>query len=82
MYIYILIFVNFPTLAGDKCDKAYADLRDLNSHIQVIHEGIKNYKCHKCDFGCGLLSGLKKHIAVVHDGIRKYRCEKCDKATR
>merc|ERR1719412_2389353 len=61
----------------EKCSYAAYFQRDLNRHIQIIHDEIKKYSCDKCEETFGGLIDLRQHISSVHEGIKKYVCDIC-----
>ena len=52
----------------DRCPKIFQDLKSLENHITIIHEGVKKYQCDKCDKSFGAGSTLKSHIMIIHEG--------------
>ena len=51
--------------------------QSLIKHIEVIHEGIKAFKCDLCDSDFSRDQNLQTHIASVHDQIKHY-CPTCN----
>ena len=42
----------------------------LNTHIKILHEGKRNYKCDSCGKSVTRLGSLKKHIKQIHEAQR------------
>ena len=51
----------------------------LQSHIDTIHKGIRNFKCETCGKGYTGQYDLQQHIQIVHEGQRNYKCDSCGK---
>ena len=51
-------------------------VKDLNSHINMEHEGNFN-KCLECDFETWAHSVLRRHINVKHRKIKSHGCQHC-----
>ena len=79
------------------CDICCESFRQLQSHIDVIHKGIRKYessaeihriKCESCDsvFTGHILKdcqyNLSLHIRTVHEGEKNFKCYLCIKAFR
>ena len=43
--------------------------KDLNRHVQIIHEGIKKYSYEKCEKAFESESNVRQHILFVHEGM-------------
>ena len=50
----------------EKCDKRFAQKRDLNVHMKAVHLKIKDYICDKCDKRFAKNSHLNRHMKAVH----------------
>ena len=46
---------------------AFSPRRNLNRHIESVHEGKKSFKCNVCDTAFSEKSNLNGHIESVHD---------------
>ena len=58
------------------CDKIVS-VNNLRHHIKVLHEGLKDYKCHICDMDFAHASGLKNHMSHNHkDQLNIYEAKK------
>jgi hypothetical protein len=51
---------------------------DLQKHIKMIHDKIKDYECDLCEYKCSQNSNLQQHIKIVHDKSKDYECDKCE----
>ena len=62
------------------CEKTFHKVEAMKSHIQSIHEKIKNFQCDQCDFKTYNKSNLYGHVKRVHEG-RSYKeqCPHCPK---
>ncbi|XP_070498841.1 zinc finger protein 62-like [Chironomus tepperi] len=59
------------------CGKMFVNLR---SHIQQVHQKIRNHKCSICDKEFGKRSGLVRHIMTVHEKMKCWTCDVCEKS--
>ncbi|CAG9806263.1 unnamed protein product [Chironomus riparius] len=59
------------------CGKLFINLR---SHIQQVHQKIKNHKCSICKKEFGKRSGLVRHIMTVHEKLKSWSCDVCEKS--
>ena len=60
----------------DQCESKFTQKKNLITHIQSIHEGVK-YACNHCDQQFAQQSSLTSHIRSKHEGV-KYACNHCD----
>ena len=60
--------------------KHFSGKQNLNLHIELVHGGLKPFKCNDCDKGFSLEGNLKGHINPVHEGKKPFKCNDCDKA--
>ena len=58
------------------CMKVVKSRESLLQHIQCVHEGRKDYKCHICDKKWGRKEDLKKHLKR-HERIQDHICHIC-----
>lgn len=63
----------------DHCGKLLTSKMKLTAHIEVIHEGRRDYKCKYCDKTFTSKSNLQIHEGSLHTGVLPYRCEFCAK---
>jgi len=63
----------------DHCGKLLTSKMKLQAHIEVIHEGRRDYKCRFCDKTFTSKSNLQIHEGSLHTGVLPYRCEFCQK---
>jgi len=59
------------------CEKMFVNLR---SHIQQVHQKVRNHKCSICDKEFGKRSGLVRHIMTVHEKMKSWPCDVCEKS--
>ena len=52
---------------------------NLKRHVEIVHEGIKNYQCQICEQKFSHSGKLQKHVKIIHEGIKDYQCHICDK---
>ena len=62
------------------CNETFTQKRNLNDHIQALHENIRNQQCQLCNFTCSFESNLKKHVKTVHEKLREFKCDHCTKS--
>ena len=49
------------------CGKTFQEKAHMQRHSEVIHEGIKRYKCNLCNNAYGQSHELKKHNLKIHE---------------
>ena len=54
---------------GKTCEKHLSSEHYLKTHIKVIHEKIKDYKCEMCEKDFYYSVGLKQHVKQIHGKI-------------
>lgn len=59
------------------CDRVFKNIR---SHQQMVHEGIRQHVCKLCEKTFGKRSGLARHIQTVHQKLRMWSCDLCEKS--
>ena len=64
-----------------QCEKTFYNISNLNTHVSVFHEGIKN-QCQLCEMTFSGEDSLKRHIKTMHKGIRPVQCEHCPRKFR
>ena len=53
----------------------------LKSHIEGVHEGIKNFTCDRCEKSFSLHQSLKAHIKYYHESNgEENKCDLCNKS--
>ena len=62
-----------------KCQKTFARIRPLLSHIRVDHFQCLPFQCDQCDKRFDLLQKLNLHVKVRHATEYNYQCDKCEK---
>lgn len=60
------------------CQNTFATKTNLNKHIRVIHQKIKNFQCDICQKRLSTNAHLVQHVNSTHKKI-KYNCPKCNK---
>ena len=53
-------------------------IRALKKHINIFHEGQKNYKCDACEKSFTQLENLIQHVNRVHKDQKNHKCEVCE----
>jgi len=48
----------------------------VKSHIKIVHEGAKSFRCDLCEYECPRRDRLKTHYNAVHLGI-SHQCPEC-----
>jgi RNase P subunit RPR2 len=67
-----------PRVTCDECGKDFARKYELQTHVKVVHLGIKDQMCPHCDYVTSEKGRVKKHIQTVHNNVRNYQCQRCD----
>ena len=57
-----------------------SEAKILKQHINLVHNGQKDYKCDSCGKAFSRANSLKIHIISVHNGQKDYKCESCGKS--
>merc|ERR1712000_581819 len=63
----------------DKCNKNFANKRNLQTHINSIHLKVK-FSCEFCDYQSTEKGHLKTHINTVHLKLKPFQCDECDQS--
>ena len=61
------------------CGLKFGQLVSFKTHIKIVHEKRKDYKCKTCGKEFGLSGTLNNHIKTVHEGQKDHKCEICGK---
>ena len=62
----------------DACDSSFAEMVDLNSHLNDVHKGKKSFKCNICGSEFADYKGLKRHKEAAHEEKKTLKCNICD----
>ena len=60
-----------------KCDVRFAYQKDVQRHVDAVHEGKKPYKCDFCNSDYKRKDQLEKHKMIVHGGENPFQCHIC-----
>ena len=60
-----------------KCNFRSAYEKDLQRHIDAVHEGKRPYKCDICQADYKRKDELEKHKTIVHEGKKPFQCDIC-----
>ena len=63
-----------------KCQKAFASLDRLMTHVRVDHHNHLPFKCEECNIYYDTITRLNSHKKNVHVQEKNYHCEKCGKS--
>jgi KRAB domain-containing zinc finger protein len=63
-----------------QCGKLLTSGIKLRSHVEVVHQGQRNYTCTYCQKRFTSKSNLQIHEGSQHTGVLPYHCSFCDKA--
>ena len=69
-----------PRFTCNQCGKAFYFKALMVSHINVMHEGLKNHICDLCGAKFGIKKSLERHVRCQHEDHRPFVCEYCQKA--
>ena len=62
----------------EKCSYTTAVPSHLKSHVEGVHEKIRNHVCGDCGFAASQKSNLNKHKNMVHGRAEKrFKCDNC-----
>ena len=59
-----------------RCGECNKYLTDRNRHVDVLHMGVRNFKCHICDRCFARKNECIRHMET-HLAIRNFGCVKC-----
>ena len=63
----------------NRCGKLLTSRLKLMKHIEVLHEGKRDFKCKFCEKSFGSKSNLQIHEGAIHTGVLPYKCDFCGK---
>ena len=66
------------------CNKKLANKYNLKVHMELVHEGVRNFGCVYCDKKFKTKAVLTVHIKAIHPkqdtpNTKEYNCNECDK---
>ena len=53
---------------------------NLNIHVRTVHEGERNFPCHKCNKPFWHPWHRRRHIQSVHEKLKPIKCDVCGKS--
>ncbi|XP_039449418.1 zinc finger protein 816-like [Culex pipiens pallens] len=62
------------------CAKEFKTKKQLNDHLEVVHQGTKRYKCDICNKSFTRNASLAEHKLILHAGINQFSCNICGRA--
>ena len=65
----------------ENCGYETSNSGHLKTHIKIVHDKTKDFKCETCEFKTSTNGNLKKHIKMVHDKIKDFKCDRCEYET-
>jgi len=71
-------FTDHPTYQCPHCDQTYPEQPQLTTHVQCVHEKVKNYICPECSKAFYTQNNLDIHTLMRHTGELPYTCSMCD----
>ena len=60
-----------------KCDLKFAYQKDLQRHVDTVHDGKKPYKCDLCNSDYKRKDQLEKHNMIAHEEKNPFQCHIC-----
>ena len=61
----------------NQCDAKFAKKYNLQQHIKVVHDKIKDHKCDECDAKFATNTKCAEHKKNLHDRVFDYECKDC-----
>ena len=71
--------VQKPNLSCSQCNNTFVNESNLRDHIDIVHQGIKKFKCGLCNQTFGYKSHLNDHL-MSHAGNKRFKCNQCEKS--
>ena len=62
----------------EQCPYGASRRCDLNRHIKVVHDKIRNHACEECDYTTSSKGDLDRHRRTMHKRMKNHACEECD----
>ena len=56
------------------CDKSFVDLQ---THVDRVHKGIKNFECKECGKTFFKSASMQEHIDAIHKKLKLFQCNVC-----
>lgn len=58
------------------CDKVYQRSSSMETHIKVLHDKVREYRCPECEYKAKYKRVLERHVKHYH-GPRYPKCQSC-----
>ena len=62
------------------CNTCFKDKDQLKVHVEIVHEGKKQYACLICDLRFCTKNSMTSHINVVHEKVKTANCVFCNQS--
>uniref|UniRef100_A0A182QA19 C2H2-type domain-containing protein n=1 Tax=Anopheles farauti TaxID=69004 RepID=A0A182QA19_9DIPT len=62
----------------EHCGQIFASSGNMSRHVNIVHRGVKEFKCPHCERCFGKSETLKHHI-MTHTGEKPHECTICSK---
>ena len=57
------------------CDSTFYHKRDMQVHVEFVHEKVKTKQCPNCHVSYARIGDLNRHIASVHKEKMPFQCD-------
>jgi len=65
----------------DECGKDFLHSQTLIDHIEIVHQGKRNFQCDVCSKKFSRKTSLRAH-KLIHSGIKPFSCKICERQFR